>query len=57
MKKEIGKALKNMKAIQNKLTVSSSIKDKDTSSIFSFLGEAEELVRICYASLLAPKVS
>ncbi|WVZ21578.1 hypothetical protein V8G54_008900 [Vigna mungo] len=47
MKKEIGKALRNLKAIQNKLTVSSSIKDKETSSIFSFLKEAEVVTVNC----------
>jgi len=37
MKTAIRKALRNLKAIQNKFTVSSSNKDKETSSIISFL--------------------
>ncbi|KAH1252114.1 hypothetical protein GmHk_04G009174 [Glycine max] len=52
MKRAIAKALRDLKAIQNKFTVSSSNKDEETSSMLSFLKEAEMVTMSSFESLL-----
>ncbi|KAJ1397684.1 hypothetical protein SESBI_31619 [Sesbania bispinosa] len=52
MKKTIGKALENLKAIKNEFTVSSSNKDKETNSMLSILKEAEAVTVSSLESLL-----
>ncbi|KAL2346114.1 hypothetical protein Fmac_000114 [Flemingia macrophylla] len=52
MKKAIGKALRDLKAIKNEFAVSSSNKDKDTFSMLSILKEAEGVTLSSLESLL-----